>query len=194
MGARRYSTSSRVDQRPGLAAVLVAGVGGADEDRLAAADHEDRAPVGGVQDDDVSNRQALRGQDHVDALGEVEARRGLRILEAVHAIHPGPRGIDDAAGADPHPPSGERALGLHSVGAAVLAGNRVDRSVVQDRRAAGDGAAQIGEHQARILGEVLPVDTGVGEARAIQDRLLGLELAPRPVAVQIRPSTAPSFS
>ena len=174
------------DVWPGLGSVLVAGVGGADEDRVAAADREDRAPVGGVEDDDVSNRQALRGQDHVDALGEVEARRGLWILESVHAIHPGPRGIDDAAGADPHPPPGERALGLHSVGVAVLAANRIDRSVVQDRRTAGDGAAQIGEHQARVLGEVLPVDTGVGEARAIQDRLLGLEFAARPVAVQIR--------
>jgi hypothetical protein len=57
---------------------------------------------------------------------------------------------------------------------------------VQDGGATGDGAAQVGEHQARVLGEVLAVDTGVGETRAIQERLFGLEFAPRPVAVQIR--------
>jgi hypothetical protein len=57
--------------------------------------------------------------------------------------------------------------------------------VVQDRRAAGDGAAEIGEDQARVLGQVLAIDAGVGEPRAIQDRLLGLELAQRPVAVQV---------
>jgi hypothetical protein len=114
------------------------------------------------------------------------------ILEDAHGVHPRARRVHHAArthaeaGARSIRPTGFGAAGLHAAGRAPFAQDRSYRRARDHGGAVARGRAQVGEHEARVVGQVLAEDAGIGVDGAIEDGLAARELLTRPVAVAVR--------
>ena len=119
------------------------------------------------------------------ALREVQERRRGGVLEAAHGLDPGAGGVDHAARAHAHPAAAQAADGLEPGGPAAIPNDGVDLRVVQHRGAEARGRAQIREHEVGIVGVIFAIHAGVSIDRRVEQRLLALDLARAPVAVEI---------
>ena len=142
------------------------GVGGADIGGRALGHGEHAPPIGGGNDHRAVDRQAIVRHDEVYASRQGKPRGRAGLLQRADGVDPGAGGVDDHPGGE----AGEATVGagqpigdLDGDGATALHNDGLGAGVVDRQRPGGGGAADVGQGQAGVVGEVFRIDHRAGQ-------------------------------